>query len=67
MKRLLTCLVLLVCGIGSACATTGVAFVHGTGHQTDAYDNYWQAPMIESVRQGLADPNNLLVVNCDLT
>lgn len=67
MKRALVCLVLLLCGIGSAYATTGVAFVHGTGDQTDAYDNYWQAPMIESVRQGLADPDNLLVVNCDFT
>lgn len=67
MKRLLACLALMVLGIGSAYATTGVAFVHGTGDQTDAYDNYWQAPMIESVRQGLADPNNLLVVNCDFT
>lgn len=67
MKRLLACLALLAFGIGTAYATTGVAFVHGTGDQTDAYDNYWQAPMIESVRQGLADPNNLLVVNCDFT
>lgn len=65
MKRFLVCLALIACGIGSAWATTGVAFVHGTGNQTDAYDNYWQAPMIESVRQGLSNPDNLLVVNCD--
>ncbi|MGA7298223.1 MAG: hypothetical protein WBW92_12020 [Rhodanobacteraceae bacterium] len=65
MKRLLVCLALVVCGIGSACATTGVAFVHGTGHQTDAYHDYWQSSMIESVRGGLSDPSNLLVVNCD--
>ncbi len=65
MKRLLVCLALVLCGIGSACATTGVAFVHGTGHQTDAYHDYWQSTMIESVRGGLSDPSNLLVVNCD--
>ncbi len=67
MKRLLVFLVVFACGVGSAWATTGVVFVHGTGHQTDAYDDYWQPPMIESVRQGLSDPNDLLVVNCDLT
>lgn len=65
MKRLLVSLALILCGIGSACATTGVAFVHGTGHQTDAYHDYWQPTMIESVRKGLSDPSNLLVVNCD--
>ncbi|TAN06412.1 MAG: hypothetical protein EPN38_09250 [Rhodanobacteraceae bacterium] len=67
MKRLWVCLGLIVCGIASAYATTGVAFVHGTGDQTDAYDNYWQPAMVESVREGLADPANLLVVNCDFT
>lgn len=65
MKRLLAFLALTLCATGYACATTGVAFVHGTGHQTDAYDDYWQPAMIESVRQGLPDSSNLLVVNCD--
>lgn len=46
-------------------AATGVALVHGTGHQTDAYNDYWQAAMVEGVRNGLTDRNNLLVVNCD--
>jgi hypothetical protein len=46
-------------------AVTGVALVHGTGSQTDAYNDYWQSSMVESIRQGLSDPNNLLVVNCD--
>jgi len=48
-----------------AFAVTGVALVHGTGHQTDAYNDYWQSGFVESVRQGLSDPNNLLVVNCN--
>ena len=65
MKRLLWGLALLAFGMGSAWATTGVAFVHGTGNQTDAYDNYWQPTIVETVRSGLSDPNNLLVVNCD--
>jgi hypothetical protein len=51
--------------LGLASANTGVALVHGTGHQTDAYHDYWQAGFVESVRQGLANPNNLLVVNCN--
>ncbi|HET6433538.1 hypothetical protein [Dyella sp.] len=46
-------------------AATGVALVHGTGKQTNAYGDYWQADMVEGIRNGLADRNNLLVVNCD--
>ncbi len=49
----------------TAHAATGVALVHGTGNQTDAYNDYWQASMVEGVRNGLVDRNNLLVVNCD--
>jgi pimeloyl-ACP methyl ester carboxylesterase len=48
-------------------ATTGVALVHGTGSQTDAYNDYWQSDMVEGIRNGLTDRNNLLVVNCDFT
>lgn len=51
----------------SAMATTGVAFVHGTGHQTDAYHDYWTAEMVDSVRQGLPNPANYVVINCDFT
>ncbi len=61
---------LLVAGVGSAqaaSATTGVAFVHGTGHQTNAYADYWQAPMVNTVRQGLVNQANYVVVNCDFT
>ncbi len=49
----------------AAQATTGVAFVHGTGAQTDAYQDYWKPAMVDSVRQGLANPSNYVVVNCD--
>lgn len=52
---------------GAAAAATGVAFVHGTGHQTDAYHDYWTADMVNSVRQGLADPSDYVVINCDFT
>ena len=48
-----------------AMATTGVAFVHGTGHQTDAYHDYWKADMVDSVRQGLPDQSKFVVINCD--
>lgn len=52
-------------GAGSqAFAVTGVALVHGTGNQTDAYNDYWRSAMVESIRQGLSNRNNLLVVNC---
>ncbi len=64
MKRGILLLGLLLAA-APALATTGVALVHGTGHQTDAYHDYWQSGMVESIRQGLADPNNLIVVNCD--
>ncbi|WP_049622379.1 hypothetical protein [Frateuria defendens] len=63
MRRLFTAALLAVAT--AAEAATGVALVHGTGHQTDAYNDYWQSPMVEGVRKGLADPANLVVVNCD--
>ncbi|GHA13834.1 hypothetical protein GCM10008090_24500 [Arenicella chitinivorans] len=55
----------LMISSGSALSVTGVALVHGTGAQTNAYDDYWESGMVESIRLGLADSNNLLVVNCD--
>jgi len=48
-----------------AMATTGVAFVHGTGHQTDAYHDYWKPEMVDSIRQGLPDSSKYVVINCD--
>lgn len=48
-------------------ANTGVAFVHGTGKQTNATADYWQPEFVNNVRGGLADPNNYVVINCDFT
>ncbi len=54
--------------VSSVCsANTGVAFVHGTGKQTNAAADYWQSPMVNNVRGGLVDPNNYVVINCDFT
>lgn len=44
---------------------TGLAFVHGTGKQTNALADYWTAAMVDSVRQGLPNPANYVVINCD--
>lgn len=57
----------LVMGLAAstAVANTGVAFVHGTGRQTDALNVYWTAAMVNSVRQGLPNQANYVVVNCD--
>ena len=46
-------------------SATGIALVHGTGKQTNAYSDYWKSGFVESVRQGLPDGSNLLVINCD--
>lgn len=46
-------------------ANTGVAFVHGTGKQTDARNDYWTGAMVDSVRQGLPNSSNYTVINCD--
>jgi hypothetical protein len=48
-------------------ANTGVAFVHGTGSQTDALNNYWGATFVNSVRQGLPNQAKYVVINCDFT
>ncbi|MGQ4659241.1 hypothetical protein [Lysobacter sp. F6437] len=67
MQKLACCVLLAIAPCIASAETTGVAFVHGTGHQTDAYNDYWQPAMVNSVRQGLADPANYIVVNCDFT
>jgi len=64
MRVMLTVLACLLAA-APATATTGVAFVHGTGHQTDAYNDYWKPDMVDSVRQGLPNPANFVVINCD--
>ena len=58
-------LILSLACASAAQAGTGVALVHGTGKQTDAAKDYWESAMVNGVRQGLVDRNNLLVVNCD--
>ncbi|MEC8325322.1 MAG: hypothetical protein VX100_04265 [Pseudomonadota bacterium] len=46
-------------------ASHGLAFIHGTGSQTDAYNDYWTGEFVNSVRQGLSNTNNYTVINCD--
>lgn len=59
---------LLLAGVSFAVsANTGVAFVHGTGSQTNAYADYWQTHVVDSIRAGLPNSANYLVVNCDFT
>ena len=54
--------------VSSVCsANTGVAFVHGTGKQTNATADYWKPEFVNNVRGGLVDPNNYVVINCDFT
>ena len=60
---LLSCAALFAAS--NAHANTGVAFVHGTGTQTNAYQDYWQPTMVNNVRNGLANPANYVVINCD--
>ncbi|MES2128621.1 MAG: hypothetical protein V4463_15235 [Pseudomonadota bacterium] len=54
-----------LCGPPASAGNTGLAFVHGTGHQTDAANDYWTWDMINSVRQRLSNPNLYVVINCD--
>ena len=62
---LLACAAFLTALPALAADVTGVAFVHGTGHQTNAYNDYWQPTMVNNVRGGLANPANYTVINCD--
>ncbi len=55
----------LLLTFGSVWSATGVAFVHGTGHQTDALNDYWTSDNVNSIRQGLTNQNNYVVINCD--
>ena len=56
---------MLTCASAHAADVVGVAFVHGTGKQTDARTDYWQPGIIDSVRQGLPNSGNYTVINCD--
>ena len=48
-----------------AIAATGIAFVHGTGNQTNAYNDYWTGDFVNSVRSGLPNSSKYTVINCD--
>lgn len=64
-RRLVAAFLLLACATPALAAVTGVAFVHGTGKQTNALADYWTAEMVNSVRQGLPNQANYTVINCD--
>ncbi|WP_051239471.1 hypothetical protein [Arenimonas composti] len=59
---------LALLAISSVCtANTGVAFVHGTGSQSNATNDYWKPEFVNNVRGGLANSANYVVINCDFT
>lgn len=68
-RRIGVGLLALLLGTATAQAAEiwGVAFVHGTGRQQQADRDYWQPMIIERLRGGLAEPHNVLVVNCDFS
>lgn len=61
----LCALLLCLAAAMPAGAATGVALVHGTGAQTDAASDYWTWDFVNSVRAGLPDSSDYVVVNCD--
>lgn len=65
MKLVQLCLFFALLAVPAAWANTGVAFVHGTGKQTDALNDYWKSGFVNSVRNGLPNSNNYVVINCD--
>jgi hypothetical protein len=66
VRKLIASLVLGLV-IAPASANTGVAFVHGTGKQTNALADYWTAPFVNTVRSGLPNSSKYTVINCDFT
>lgn len=66
MRKLIASLVLGLV-IAPAMANSGVAFVHGTGKQTNALADYWTAPFVNTVRSGLPNSAKYTVINCDFT
>lgn len=66
MKKIMTAIVLSYLALlASASANQGIAFIHGTGNQSDAYNDYWTGDFVNSVRQGLSNSNKYTVINCD--
>ncbi|KRG65885.1 hypothetical protein ABB27_14440 [Stenotrophomonas terrae] len=53
--------------VANAADVVGVAFVHGTGKQTNALADYWQPEIVNTVRSGLPNSANYTVINCDFT
>lgn len=51
----------------NAADVVGMAFVHGTGKQTNALADYWQPEIVNTVRSGLPNSANYTVINCDFT
>lgn len=56
-------LTLAILFAGNASANYGVAFVHGTGSQSDALNNYWTSSFVSSVMSG--NGSRYVVINCD--
>ena len=55
----------LLAALPATAGNTGLAFVHGTGKQTNAANDYWTWEFINSVKQGLPNQNLVVVINCD--
>lgn len=68
-QRVLTALILfLLSTLIQAAENPGIAFVHGTNdHRNDAYGIYWKIDFIDSIAQGLPNPENYYVVHCDFS
>ncbi|MCC2617999.1 hypothetical protein LJ739_17225 [Aestuariibacter halophilus] len=65
LKRVSSILLLIGLGSAHALANYGVVFMHGTGSQTDAEDDYWTREFTQSVMQGTSTPSRYAVINCD--
>lgn len=59
----LLCAALLSVAAAASNANMGVAFVHGTGSQTDAYNDYWTGEFVQSVMSG--NGSRYVAINCD--
>lgn len=55
----------MMAALPASAGNTGVAFVHGTGKQTNAAVDYWTLEFIDSVKQGMPNQNLVAVINCD--
>jgi len=62
---IMTCLALLPSIATQVIANDGIAFIHGTGKQTDAYNDYWNPNFVNTIRSGLTDNSRYTVINCD--